>query len=79
MDITTIISKEGERLPLAEPVKTKGLKIEDWLVDLERVMKESVRRAIINAVTDYPKKSKADWIFSHPAQTVLAGSRVWWT
>ena len=78
-EIKTIISKEGERLNLVEQVKTQGLRIEDWLVNLERVMKETVRRAVLEAVVAYPKANRAEWMFSHPAQTVLAGERVWWT
>lgn len=47
-------SGEGEMVPLSEKLYPNG-NVEDWLLEVERVMKESLRKILGDALEEYPK------------------------
>ena len=57
-------SIEGEYVPFAtqiDPIASKGA-VEDWLVQVEKVMVKSVKAACENSYQDYMKKSRDKWV-----------------
>ena len=54
LKITKMNSGEGECVPLCEELYPIG-NIEDWLLELERVMKETIRSQLEQALLDYKK------------------------
>lgn len=53
--------------------------VENWLSEVERRMKESVREQAKLALEDYQTKARAQWVQCWPAMVVLAGSSIYWT
>ena len=52
--ITRMYSGEGEDVPLCETLYPTG-NVEDWLLEVERVMKDSLKSIIEEALEDYPQ------------------------
>jgi dynein heavy chain len=50
-------SAEGEAVPFKETVYPTG-NVEDWLLEVERVMRESLRKTIGEAIVNYMEVSK---------------------
>uniref|UniRef100_A0A670JQ67 Dynein axonemal heavy chain 11 n=1 Tax=Podarcis muralis TaxID=64176 RepID=A0A670JQ67_PODMU len=71
-------SKEKEYVPFTAEFKCGG-QVETWLKRLEKVMCETVRHHITEAVAVYEEKPRDQWIFDYPAQVALTGSQIWWT
>lgn len=53
--------------------------VENWLSEVERKMKESVREQAKLALEDYQTKARSQWVQCWPAMVVLAGSSIYWT
>jgi len=47
-----MISGEGEKVPFTERLYPEG-NVEDWLLEVERVMRESLRKILSDALEDY--------------------------
>ncbi|KAL4440889.1 hypothetical protein ABPG74_009302 [Tetrahymena malaccensis] len=77
--IHAMFSAENERVPFEKFVDPNRKNVEEWMGDVENMMKRSVRRALNNSVEDYNKKPRPKWCISHPGQCVLNGSQVLWT
>ena len=56
LQITKMYSGEGEEVAFKEKLYPKG-NVEDWLLEVERVMKESLRLTIKEALDEYPTVS----------------------
>ena len=83
LKITEMISAESEHVALNNPVDpespaNKG-NSERWLLELESVQWESVRRQVELALEAYPRTSRPEWTLQWPAQAVLAVSQIFWT
>lgn len=52
--ITKMKSGEGELVPFSETLYPRG-NVEDWLLEVERVMRGSLRKIIGDSLLDYPK------------------------
>jgi dynein heavy chain, axonemal len=71
-------SGEGERVNFVKPIDPVNKNVEDWMNEVEEMMKRSVRQALSNCVFDYPvvnesytipktaKKTRVEWVKSHP-------------
>lgn len=71
-------SGEGERVNFTKPIDPVNKNVEDWMNEVEEMMKRSVRQALHNCVLDYPvvneqykvspnaKKNRVEWVKSHP-------------
>lgn len=72
-------SAEREKIKFVKPLDPNNKKVEDWMGELEEMMKKSVREALLNSITSYPTPSRTQWCRNHPGQCVLNGSQVHWT
>uniref|UniRef100_A0A8D1IYR5 Dynein axonemal heavy chain 11 n=1 Tax=Sus scrofa TaxID=9823 RepID=A0A8D1IYR5_PIG len=71
-------SKEKEYVPFSATCECTG-HVETWLLQLEQIMKETVRHSITEAIAAYEDKPREVWIFDFPAQVALTSSQIWWT
>lgn len=49
-----MFSTEKEKVNFVEKVDPNKKNVEDWMGEVEEMMKLSVRAALLNSVTDYP-------------------------
>jgi dynein heavy chain len=78
-NIVKMISGLRETVPLNQSVLIHGRNVEDWMLDLERIMFETVRSCLERAIRQYPLTAKEKWVFDHPGQCVLHANQVYWT
>ncbi|XP_029991393.1 dynein heavy chain 1, axonemal [Sphaeramia orbicularis] len=78
LQITDMYSGEGEEVKLSIPVWPTG-NVEDWLRDVEKSMKATLRENIERSLKVYPEQPRVDWVLSWPGQVVIAGCQVFWT
>ncbi|XP_035245196.1 dynein heavy chain 1, axonemal isoform X1 [Anguilla anguilla] len=76
--ITHMYSGEGEEVQLFLPVMPSG-NVEDWLREVEKSMKASLRDNIDRSLQEYPEKARTEWVLSWPGQVVIAGCQTFWT
>ncbi|KAJ8259834.1 hypothetical protein GJAV_G00174010 [Gymnothorax javanicus] len=76
--ITHMYSGEGEEVKLFLPVMPSG-NVEDWLREVEKSMKASLRDNIDRSLQEYPKNARTEWVLSWPGQVVIAGCQTFWT
>ena len=79
--ITAMESAEKEKVDFHKviiPADAKGL-VERWLLQVEEVMKLSLRVVSSKAVDAYTKKPRNEWVLEWPGQVVLAASQIHWT
>ena len=83
LKITTMISSEGERVKMDQPVDPESASnkgnVEKWLLQLESIQWDSLRTLTVASNAEYPKISRSDWILNWPAQVILCISAVFWT
>ncbi|XP_072521546.1 dynein axonemal heavy chain 1 [Salminus brasiliensis] len=78
LQITHMYSAEGEEVKLFLPVWPSG-NVEDWLRDVEKSMKLSLRDCIDRSLRVYPEEPRTNWVLSWPGQVVIAGCQTFWT
>ncbi|XP_071943674.1 dynein axonemal heavy chain 1-like isoform X2 [Antedon mediterranea] len=78
LKITQMFSGEGEMVPFCETLYPNG-NVEDWLLEVERVMKESLKNVLGESIVKYPEEKRTDWVLAWPGQIVIAGCQVYWT
>jgi dynein heavy chain len=74
-----MFSAENEKVAFPKHVDPNKKNVEDWMGELEDMMRVSIREALLTAVKDYAKQKRSEWAITHPGQTVLNGSQVHWT
>ncbi|XP_046731532.1 dynein axonemal heavy chain 1 [Silurus meridionalis] len=78
LQITHMYSGEGEEVQLFLPVWPTG-NVEDWLCEVEKSMKLSLRDNIERSLKVYPEEPRTKWVLSWPGQVVIAGCQTFWT
>ncbi|KAG7256267.1 hypothetical protein CRUP_029317 [Coryphaenoides rupestris] len=78
LQISHMYSGEGEEVELVQPVWPHG-NVENWLRDVEKSMKASLRDSIHRSLQVYPEQPRTEWVLSWPGQVVIAGCQVFWT
>ena len=78
LKITAMNSVENEKVPFAEHMYPEG-NVENWLGEVERIMKVSCRHSIVESLKDYLEKDRPSWVKSWPAMTVLGVAATYWT
>ncbi|KAL3881803.1 hypothetical protein ACJMK2_028195, partial [Sinanodonta woodiana] len=78
LQITKMFSAEGEGVDFRETLYPTG-NVEDWMLEIERCMKESMRLIIRDSLEDYKKVPRTDWVLKWPGQVVIAGCQTYWT
>ncbi|ORZ39363.1 dynein heavy chain and region D6 of dynein motor-domain-containing protein [Catenaria anguillulae PL171] len=81
LDISALISGEGEVLPLIAKISTTEAKgsVEKWLVQVEEGMVKAVHATVKNALVDYESKPLEKWVLDWPGQAVICVSSIDWT
>ena len=74
----TMISQQGEKVPLVEKCDCDG-QVETWLMRVLKNMQETVRYQMNESVSSYEDKPREQWLFDFPAQVALAATQIWWT
>lgn len=76
--ITAMFSSEDERVEFCKQFYPRG-NVENWLLEVESVMKKSVKDVLRSALATYETSPRTEWVQAWPGQVVLAGSQVYWT
>ena len=81
LDITHIISSEGEKIVLSETISTSSARgaVEKWLLQVQDVMLVSIRDIIEKAIEAYAVTRRKDWVKEWPGQVVICVGQVYWT
>lgn len=82
--ILAMNSVEKEKIKFVKVIDPHGKQVEDWMSEVEREMKKTVKERLSVAITTYPatmnpESDRNAWVLSHPGQCVLNGSQVRWT
>jgi len=82
-EIGGFIDPGGEVVALSETVKAEGA-VESWLLAFEKGMRTALYDNCKHAYTNYPPTEEGsifrrDWMWSYPAQVVIAIDQVTWT
>uniref|UniRef100_K7FUS9 Dynein axonemal heavy chain 1 n=1 Tax=Pelodiscus sinensis TaxID=13735 RepID=K7FUS9_PELSI len=78
LQITHMYSAEGEEVKLFFPIYPTG-NVEDWLLEVEKSMKASVRDNIERSIWVYPNTQRTLWVLQWPGQVTIAGCQTFWT
>ncbi|KAK7201222.1 dynein heavy chain [Novymonas esmeraldas] len=77
-EIVGMVSGEGEQVSFETPVYPVG-NVEQWLSDIERVMKLSLLSHMHRTLEMVSQRKREEWIFQHPAQCIQAVDMIMWT
>jgi dynein heavy chain len=77
--IHAMFSAEKERVKFFKHVDPNKKSVEDWMNEVEDMMRQSVRDALHNSLLRYVEVPRKEWVVQHPGQCVLNGSQVFWT
>uniref|UniRef100_A0A8C3K8B9 Dynein axonemal heavy chain 1 n=1 Tax=Calidris pygmaea TaxID=425635 RepID=A0A8C3K8B9_9CHAR len=78
VQITHMYSAEGEEVKLFLPIYPTE-NVEDWLLEVEKSMKATVRDNIERSIGVYPETPRTTWVLEWPGQVVIAGCQIFWT
>ena len=76
--IRAMRSTEGEVVTFSEKTKVVG-NVENWLNDIERMMRRTLYDITGQSVEAYPKSTRVQWFFDFPAQVTLCVDQIEWT
>ncbi|CAK83095.1 unnamed protein product (macronuclear) [Paramecium tetraurelia] len=77
--IHAMFSAEKEKVPFAKIVDPNKKNVEEWMNEVENMMRLSVRQALMVSIENYTQVKREEWVLKHPGQCVLNGSQVHWT
>lgn len=80
LDIQSMQSSEGEKVPLFKPQKVRG-SVETWLALVEGAMKETIQKIMKAGHSDLLNTANIErkvWVLKHPGQVVTTISQVYW-
>ena len=79
LTIDRFISPESEEVMCLVPIDPKEKGVEHWMLELEEMMRLSVRDVMRQAVEDYVVTPRPTWMQKWPGMCVLNGSQMHWT
>jgi dynein heavy chain len=77
VDLLGMYSGEGEYVPLGKNLKARG-NVEEWLLAVEKRMKETLHAAMKHGLLDYDTKKREEWLLMHPGQIVATVAQMTW-
>ncbi|KAF8278750.1 Inner arm dynein 5-1 [Trypanosoma cruzi] len=77
-EIVGMLSGEREEVEFEKTVYPIG-NVEQWLCQIESMMKASLLMHMRKTVEAYPQRVREEWFFEHPAQCIQAVDMVVWT
>ena len=57
-----MFSAEKERVSFFKFVDPNKKNVEDWMNEVENMMRLSVRAALLNSITQYTKVARKEWV-----------------
>ncbi|XP_072203968.1 dynein axonemal heavy chain 1 [Excalfactoria chinensis] len=78
LQITHMYSSEGEEVELFAAIYPTD-DVEEWLLEVEKSMKASVRDNIERSVGVYPETPRTTWVLQWPGQVTIVGCQIFWT
>ncbi|KAK2956118.1 putative Dynein axonemal heavy chain 5 [Blattamonas nauphoetae] len=76
--VHSMISAEGEEIKFDKQVLAEGA-VEQWLLNVEAMMRQSIRKQIQDSLTAYNQTPREQWVLKWPAQVVIAVNSIMWT
>jgi len=70
LEITHVISLEGERLEMTKPIRIRGA-TEQWLGQMENGMYETIKKHLKLGLSEYATLPYTNWILKQAGQIVL--------
>jgi len=64
--ILSMFSAEKEKINFVKSVNPNNKNVEEWMGEVENMMKASVRYELHNCVLKYPETPRTRWVISHP-------------
>lgn len=71
-----MFSSENERVEFCKHFYPRG-NVENWLLEVESVMKKSVKEVLRAAVAAYPITPRPQWVLEWPGQVILTASQIY--
>ncbi|TGZ66131.1 hypothetical protein CRM22_005485 [Opisthorchis felineus] len=78
LEITAMYSSEGECVQFEKTTYPTG-NVEEWMLEIESMMRTSVRTIIGRALEAYTRTPRTEWVLQWPGQVVIAGCQTYWT
>ncbi|XP_025097584.1 dynein heavy chain 1, axonemal-like [Pomacea canaliculata] len=78
LKITKIYSAEFEEIDFRETLYPVG-NVEDWMCEIERNMRQSLREIISDALKIYKKSQRTKFVLEWPGQVVIAVCQTYWS
>ena len=72
--IHAMYSAETEKINFVDIVDPLKKNVEDWMTEIEEMMKCSVKYELNRSIEDYRFMERTEWVRNHPGQCVLNGS-----
>jgi dynein heavy chain len=79
LSIDRIISPENEEIMLTSKIDPVDKNVEVWMLELEGMMRVSIRDVMGRAIADYTKTPRPRWMQKWAGMCVLNGSQMHWT
>ncbi|KAK4326143.1 hypothetical protein Pmani_003308 [Petrolisthes manimaculis] len=71
-------AKDGEYVEFSSITHCVG-PVEKWLMSILKVMRDTVRARMTDAVVAYEDRPRDQWVGDYPAQVALTGTQIYWT
>ena len=78
LQITRMYSAEGEEVEFRGQKLYPTGNVEDWMLEIEKSMKESLRLIIEDSLQNYKQIPRTEWVLNWPGQVVIAGCQCYW-
>jgi dynein heavy chain len=72
-----MVSSEGEYVSLGANLKARN-EVENWLSEVEKAMVKGLRQLCREALDDFDRRIRHEWIFDHAAQLLINVSQITW-
>lgn len=59
-------SGEGEKVNFVSSIDPNRKAVEDWMTEIEEMMKVSVRHVLLRSIEEYKVVDRNDWVLKHP-------------
>ena len=79
LQIDRIISPENEEVMLSDMINPVEKNVESWMLELEGMMRLSIRDVMKAAIEDYLVTPRPKWMQKWPSMCVINGSQMHWT
>lgn len=79
LQIDRFISPENEEVMVSSVIDPVGKNVEHWMLELEAMMRITIRDVMEMAIEDYTQTPRPRWMQKWPGMCVLNGSQMYWT